>query len=222
MLPIENEQFVAFEWIGQENYLKEILKPGQKRTRGANFTSADAAVMFQRKDGLKQIVLIEWKYSESYYGTPLHIARSGRDRTKIYRHLYERNDCPLNKQLLGSYDALFYEPFYQLMRQQFLANEMERAHELGADIVSLLHISPAHNHAVERITSEALLHIDEAKTVTDVWKKLVRQPDRFSSVHTETLFGKFPVPKYPALADSWAYLTARYPWFRDDPQRTIK
>jgi hypothetical protein len=40
-----------------------------------------------------------------------------------------------------------------IMRQQLLAHEMEKAHELGADIVSLLHFSPAHNKDFMRVTS---------------------------------------------------------------------
>ena len=67
MLPIEDGQYVAFEWIGKQNYLGEKISRNGKRTRGANFTSADAAVMFKLNDGQKQIVLIEWKYTESYY-----------------------------------------------------------------------------------------------------------------------------------------------------------
>jgi Fic family protein len=54
----------------------------------------------------------------------------------IYRPLYQRDDCPLDKGLVPSFEALFYEPFYQFMRQPLLAHEMERAHELGADRVS--------------------------------------------------------------------------------------
>jgi hypothetical protein len=42
--------------------------------------------------------------------------------------------------LIPHFDSLFFEPFYQFMRQQFLAHEMEKAHELGADEVNLLHI----------------------------------------------------------------------------------
>jgi len=38
MIPIENEQYVACEWIGQENYLSEKISPNGKHTRGANFT----------------------------------------------------------------------------------------------------------------------------------------------------------------------------------------
>lgn len=121
MLPLEADSFVTLEWIGERNYLNERLSRNRKRTRGTNFTSADAAVMFKLHDGRRQIVLIEWKYTESYYSTPYHTARSGTDRTAIYRPLYRLDDCPLDKELLGEFDYLFYEPFYQLMRQQFLA-----------------------------------------------------------------------------------------------------
>lgn len=67
MLPMEEGEFpdryVSFEWIGHEDYLKEKKSKDGRRTRGANCTSADAAVMFDREDGLRQIVLIEWKYA---------------------------------------------------------------------------------------------------------------------------------------------------------------
>ena len=87
MLTVECDQYVSFEWIGQENYLIEGANPGGKRTRGANFTSADAIVMFEHIDGRKQTILIEWKYTESYSPTSIAVSRSGTDRTGIYRML---------------------------------------------------------------------------------------------------------------------------------------
>ncbi|GAH89826.1 unnamed protein product, partial [marine sediment metagenome] len=186
MLPIENGQYIAFEWIGLENYLGEKISHSGKRTRGANFTSADAAVMFKRSDGKQQIVLIEWKYTESYGRTNLKVSKKGTDKTKIYKPFYLQNDCPLNKDLLPSFDSLFYEPFYQLMRQQFLAHEMEKANELGADMVNVLHIAPVQNTDFHRITSPELSKLGE--TAIDVWKKLVRIENRFISVSTEQLF----------------------------------
>lgn len=168
MLPVKGEQFVAFEWIGQENYLGERISRSGKRTRGANFTSADAAVLFTRNDGKRQMVLIEWKYTESYSKASLKVARGSTDRTEIYMPLYLQDDCPLNKKLLPSFESLFYEPFYQLMRQQFLAHEIEKAHELGADIVSVLHIAPARNTDFHRITSPELENLGERAIA--VWK----------------------------------------------------
>lgn len=50
MIPIECGLYVTFEWIGQKNYLGEKISRNGKRTRGANFTSADAAVRFEHQD----------------------------------------------------------------------------------------------------------------------------------------------------------------------------
>jgi hypothetical protein len=211
MMPMEGSgQYVSSEWIGERNYLGEKVSRNGKRTRGANFTSADAAAMFECLDGTRQIVLIEWKYTESYSPVDMQIAGSGTDRTAIYRHLYAADDFPLRKELLPDFGSLFYEPFYQLLRQQMLANEMEKAHELGADRVSLLHITPRHNADFPRVTSPKLAHL--GPTVIDVWRRLVKEPNGFASVSTETLFGCFPVQKFPETAAWWQYITARYPW----------
>ncbi|MET4687718.1 PGN_0703 family putative restriction endonuclease [Sinorhizobium fredii] len=71
MLPVEEgpdgQWFVGFEWIGGD-YLNEGGKSGT-RSRGANATSADAVLMFER-GGKRETLLIEWKYTESY-GTPI-------------------------------------------------------------------------------------------------------------------------------------------------------
>jgi hypothetical protein len=212
MLPIENEQYIACEWIGQKNYLGEKTLRNGSRTRGANFTSADAAVMFERTDGKRQIVLIEWKYTESYGGTSLTIAKSGTDRTIIYKPLFKRDDCPINKDLLPDFDSLFYEPFYQFMRQQLLAHEMERAQELGANTVSVLHIAPARNKDFRKVTSPKLETLGE--TATSVWEKLARPRGRFISVSTEELFGKLSVDQLPDMQAWLEYVRMRYAWVR--------
>ena len=170
--------------------------------------------MFERTDGLRQTVLIEWKYTESYHGAPLKIAASGRDRTAIYKKLFDQDDCPIykNKELLPSFDALFFEPFYQFMRQQFLAHKMEQEQELGASIISVLHIAPAHNSDFRRVTSPELRPLGER--AIDVWKRLVRTPDRFISISTEDLFGCFPIQEFPDLEPWWEYITTRYTWVK--------
>ena len=211
LLPMEKQpHLVSHEWIGLENYLGEKVPRHGKRTRGALFTSADAAVMFEHEDGARQIALIEWKYTEAYSASDLKFSKSGTDRRAIYTHLYEPDDFPLDKDLLLSFDALFYEPFYQLLRQQLLANEMEKAQELGAEVVSVLHIAPSHNVDFPRVTSPPLRDLGDS--VITVWKRLVTEPDRFNSISTERLFGQFPIKRFPELAGWWNYVTARYPW----------
>jgi len=213
MLPVENGRYVSFEWIGRENYLGEKAARSGQRSRGANCTSADSIVMFERKDKKRQVVLIEWKYTESYHGNFLKISDGGRDRTEIYRHLFVKDDCPINKDILPSFDALFYEPFYQFMRQQFLANEMEKAHELGADIVSVLHISPAHNADFRRVTSPALERLGES--ATSIWKKLVKNEGGFIGVNAEELFGSLSATQLPEMKSWMEYIHARYQWVRE-------
>ena len=207
VLPVEGGCFLSFEWIGKENYLGEHIGRNNTRTRGAHFTSADSIARFERDDGKIQVTLIEWKYTESYSNNFIRYSKHGTDRGSIYRHLYDLIDCPINKDLLPDYDALFYEPFYQLMRQQLLAREMERAHELEADIVSLLHIAPSKNKDFDRVTSPMLIGLGE--TVTDIWSKLLKPQERFQSIHTEYLFREF----YYEKMESWKeYLQTRYPW----------
>ena len=210
MLPVENGYFVSFEWIGAKNYLGEKISRNGKRTRGANFTSADAIVAFRRRDGSRHVVLIEWKYTESYSSHSLKYAKSGTDRTEIYRHLFEQEDCPIDKNLLPSFDALFYEPFYQLMRQQFLAHEMEKAQELGADIVSVLHIAPAHNKDFRKVTAPELHHL--GTSATGVWQRLVQHSGRFHSIETETLFGGINEVDLPGIKSWRDYIYTRYAW----------
>lgn len=210
MLPVESDQYISFEWIGAQNYLSEKISRNGQRTRGANCTSADAIVRFERKDGKRQVVLIEWKYTESYGGTFLKFSDSGTDRTKIYKHLFEREDCPIRKDILPSFDALFYEPFYQFMRQQLLAHEMEKAHELDADIVTVLHIAPAHNYDFRRVTSPKLETLGES--ATSIWAKLVKPEGRFISVSTELLFGHISAERFPAIKSWVEYIQTRYAW----------
>jgi len=207
MLPVEDGLYVSFEWIGAENYLGERASKNGNRTRGANFTSADAIVMFEDQNKKRQAVLIEWKYTESYGGNYLGIAKSGTDRRKIYQHLFDDVECIVDVNLLPNMDALFYEPFYQFMRQQFLAARMEAARELGADVVSLLHISPDANDDFKRITSPLLSGL--GATPTEIWKRLVKTEGRFVSVHVEDLFRGFATDEM----QGWkAYMQDRYTW----------
>jgi len=168
--------------------------------------------MFERTDGKRQIVLIEWKYTESYGRTALRFASSGTDRTITYRPFFERDDCPIDKGLLPCFESLFYEPFYQFMRQQFLAREMELENELGADTVSVLHIAPARNTDFRKVTSPKLEPLGQ--TATTVWSNLVRSCGRFISISTEQLFGGLSLDQLPEMQAWLQYIDTRYAWVR--------
>jgi hypothetical protein len=200
--------FIGFEWIGQADYLNESNQHG-RRTRGANCTSADAIVGF-RDDGCDQTLLIEWKYTESYgppiapAGNPTRIAR--------YANLAFAPEGPIRSDLGLVLSDFFYEPFYQLVRQQMLAFQMQRAKEDGSDRVRVLHIAPAANVALRKVTSPNLRRFGGDAFV--VFRSLLVHPDDFISRSTETLFGSLLLSSKGG--DDWAtYLARRYVFLAD-------
>lgn len=204
--------FVAFEWIGERNYLGELthgkVAPDQPRQRGAGFTSLDFAIRF--RDGSKRIHVIagEWKYTEMYVeGKSLQVSASGTDRLKrVYGRFLSQPGGQIRLGKAASPEALFYDPFDQLMRQQLLATEMERAREMSADIVSLMHVAPkANKELMNRITSPSLASLGD--DIHSVWGALVEK-DRFQGVYVEELL-KVVTAQMPG--GKWAkYMLLRY------------
>ena len=99
---------VAFEWIGERNYLGELRRgevaPDDGRIRGANFTSLDFCVRFRRSDGRIQLVAGEWKYTEYYAkGVDLRYSRS-RSRTDRLDHIYREHLVKADCQIAGDVD----------------------------------------------------------------------------------------------------------------------
>ncbi|MDP6131531.1 MAG: hypothetical protein QGI56_08620 [Dehalococcoidia bacterium] len=186
LLPSGSAPYMAFEWIGSRDYLGEQKRKGGRRTRGANFTSAGFAFRFIRNDGKVQLVLGEWKYTESYGSSDLGIPV----RKANYQRAFDRADGVFGPQRRDLYDALFFDPFYQLMRLQLLAQEMETGklgREMDADVVSVLHICPAANGEFrEHVTSPQLKAMLPGKGTLDIWKDLVPE-DRFLSISVEDL-----------------------------------
>jgi hypothetical protein len=182
--------YLAFEWIGQRNYLRErksgAIAPDWGRNRGKGFTSADVAIRFRRKDGKIQIVLLEWKYTERYGTRSLRYSGSGTDRLDdIYRPELTHGGCPVRLPAGVDRSALFFDPFDQMMRLQLLAAAMERSREMGADVVSFAHATPAENHELNgNITSAALQAAGMTGSIHEVWRSLV-PGDRFAALHTE-------------------------------------
>jgi hypothetical protein len=196
--------FVGFEWIGRADYLNEAGKSGV-RTRGANATSADAVVRFEN-GGRVETVLLEWKYTESY-GTPIppggNEVRRGR-----YRDLVFAPTGPIRADLNLDIGDFFWEPLYQLLRQQMLACQMQTAREDGAGRVRVLHISPSGNRALHTVTAPRLWCYGE--DAFEVFRKLLVRPDDFVSRSTEAVFGA-ALSEADEEARPWAdYLLDRY------------
>jgi hypothetical protein len=209
-VPVADEPHVEFEWVGDPN--EDYLNEGLNRTRGANATSADAAMAYLRPDGGKTLVLIEWKYTESYSTDYKGAGEQGKTRRRRYEELFNAPESPFDGQKV-SYDETLYEPFYQFMRQQLLAWRMEaKGLEHGADRVRVLHLSPSANTDFEKVTAPALAARHEGRKSTRLWQSLLVDRGRFTPVSVETAFARLLTESRAELAEWREYVANRYPW----------
>jgi hypothetical protein len=183
--PTAPDDHVAFEWIGENDPLGEWKD--SVGSRGANCTSADAAIRYVAADGAEEIALIEWKYTEQYLGKGELSTKttSQATRDQRYRHLYENSDGPILHGIVP-YEDFFVEPVYQLFRLSLLAAQLEAAG--AAARVRVVYCAPARNvglwKSLNRASHRAACGVDA--TLADLWRKLQRRPDRFHVLDTTT------------------------------------
>lgn len=200
--------FVGFEWIGRKDYLSEWPRTGSPK-RGANVTSADAIVRF-RQAGRVETLLIEWKYTESY-GAPPEPKREA-ERLRRYQNIAFAPFGPVRNDAGLKLTDLFWEPFYQLFRQQMLASRMQAIQEDAAERVRVLHIAPAANRRLTRVTSPAMRPLGD--NAFKVYRSLLIETEDFISRSTESLFT--PLIADALTDDAWAkYLRSRYAFLAD-------
>ena len=102
-------------------------------------------------------------------------------------------------------EDLFFNPIYQIMRQQLLASAMEREREMDADIVSVLHIAPRANDRL--LNLELSQKVAPGATVGEVWQAIAK-PGRFKFVATEDLI---PLLVQSGANPAWSeYIGKRY------------
>ena len=190
---VMDDGFVEFEVIGGQNYLGE-----KSHKRGANATSVDAVMVGKKAEGKNVLVLIEWKYTEAYRTENKYIPA----RANIYDRLFAEDDCPIK---VERFESLYYEPFYQLMRQTLLGWKMVQAGQYGCDEYIHLHVIPAANKELkERVTSPEL----QGKSMSEAWKNVLLEPARYQVISPEAFLAPARVCKDTAAIV--AYLESRY------------
>jgi hypothetical protein len=213
VLPIEKEvagahRYVAFEYTGPDDkdYLGEAA--GNVPQRGANATASDAAIGFVGADGVRHLLLIEWKYTEQYQSHRLSEDNKGKRIERYAKRLLAPHG-PVRADLGVALTDFFHEPFYQFVRQQMLAWEIEDKSN-AFDRVRVLHLSPSGNRALHRITAPRLATVGgvEHQDAFDAFRACLVEPDDFIPRTIETAFA--PLAHW-AEANWWAELAARYP-----------
>lgn len=166
---------------------------------------------FVDSHGDKHLVLIEWKYTESYLASEkigqgkFDEGSSGETRRSRYEALFDAADGPVRSKIVSLGD-LGFEPFYQFLRQQLLAQALEPEYSS----VRVAHIAPKANRDFALVTPERLRLEHPGLSATQVWPKLLRRPKLFRSVYTEDLFAHL-LDKPPVGLERWAeYIGERY------------
>jgi hypothetical protein len=190
--------FVEFEVIGRENYLGE-----RSHSRGINATSVDAVMVGKKDSGTNILVMIEWKYTEEYCSTDLYIPA----RANIYDPLLLSMDSPIRVQKPRD---LYYEPFYQLMRQTLLGWLMVKNKEYGCDEFLHIHVIPNENTKLREIVTSPGL---EGESMCAAWRKVLRQPAAYFVLTPENFMR--PIDVCEDSASISGYLSKRY-WNKDE------
>lgn len=126
--PIDNDgSFISFEFVCKN----KTLLDEDYETRGANCTSIDALVYVQTTNGRNILIPIEWKYTETYHG------KEATDKSlKRYPKLIDSNS-----NLKKWYDLYKADPYYELMRQTILIEQIINKNEIsGIEAVDFRHI----------------------------------------------------------------------------------
>jgi len=197
--PDADAGYVAFELVGKENYLGE-----RQHTRGEFATSVDAVMIGKKEDGKNILVLIEWKYTEFYEARESCYIPA---RYKIYNPLLGDTESPIKKIAYKNkpFEPLYYEPFYELMRQTLLGWKMAKAQEYNCDEYIHLYIVPDENaELLLRNTSPGL----KGATIYEAWQNILVNPNLFKIISPEKLLE--PLRNEPNTKSYFEYLTTRY------------
>ena len=175
--------YIGFEVVSKHSYLGEVAE-GKEQTRGANCTSVDAMMTGKLKNGKKIQILIEWKYTELYSKSDKSEGTSGKTRKNRYDALIDDKDSPIKRTV--SIDNLYYEPFYQIMRQTLLAWQMtkNKTNELKADDWLHLDIVPENNLNLRyQVPAPGMIQ----SGIEEAWKSQLRTAEKYNVITPQKL-----------------------------------
>jgi hypothetical protein len=194
---IIDDGYVEFEVNGKENYLNE-----RQHARGEYSTAVDALMVGKKADGKNVLVLIEWKYTEYYdKGKGLLIPER-----EIYIPLLTHFNSPVKQDFAKEkFEPLYYEPFYQLMRQTLLGWQMAEHGEYNSNEYIHLHVVPKENLELrDRNTSPNL----KGEDMVSAWQSVLKEPLRYKLLSPQEFFE--PLKKEKDTQSLLQYLERRY------------
>lgn len=214
---------IDFEYSGppRRNYFNEEGRRGQNRT------SSDIALIWEDKSGNKNMLLLEFKFSEPGFGECSKQGNPNRRRCQSARRVIEApnencwrairkrtywdmilsNDNPFRREALTveRYCPFRYD-FYQLMRNQLLAHCIETDPQADFSRVDFGVIYHADNEALLKMARP----FGEESNPLKAWPMLLRAPSKFHVFTIQELISVID-RKLPEGLISWrGYLKQKY------------
>jgi len=212
MIPVEDKRYIAFEWIGNKNYLSETPKIGEYRQRGAGNTSIDAMMIYETQSKDKVMLLIEVKYSESYGVSYKRFRSDGSDRIDCYQDFFYDLLSPIDRSIAPDLEDFLYEPFYQLLRHTLLASQIKQVESAKLNWVQVVHLTVSNNKELLSVTSPQFRPLGD--TTYEVWRKLLREPEMFTVISVEPFFKSIEQTGHHELEPWTLYMKERYSFLR--------
>jgi hypothetical protein len=200
-----NDGYIEFESWGTKNNNNPLNEKSHDRKRGEKSTSVDAIMVGKKDDGKNILILIEWKFTEDYTKN-----YNGKNKCKYidgyhdYHLLFADPNCPI--QPINNFKDLYYDPFYQLMRQTLFGWKMVEANEMGCDEYVHLHIIPKENLKIQEIISPGFKYNEN--NMSNVWKNLLKEPFKYKVLSPEELLS--PLKNDQNTKDFFDFLKIRY------------
>jgi|ERR1035437_53328 hypothetical protein len=191
--------YISFEFVCNNAKLLGETNTGAKR--GTYCTSVDAFITAKRHKQ-KLLIPIEWKYSENYFDCKNKALESGKGITRQHRynHLIENSKQLKSTQEIVS-SVYYYEPFYELMRQTLLVEQMI----LSGIADDFLHIVVIPSKNKDLLDDNYEFSKNDLKTT---WNNCLSDKSKFRIIdHHEIIQTIENRPTYLKLAD---YLKLRY------------
>jgi hypothetical protein len=139
---IIDDGYIEFEMMDGKNNKNPLKEKSKDRKRGSKSTSIDAVMIGKRDDEKNVLFLLEWKYTEKGYDSECKFVEKD-NYHKNYIDLLGDKNCPINthENIMG----LFFEPYYQLMRQTLFGWKMIEYLEYNCNEFMCIHIIPHGN-----------------------------------------------------------------------------
>lgn len=181
--PLDGDGYITFEFV-----YKNISLLGERHeTRGANCTSIDAFVYVQLMDGRKILIPIEWKYTETY---------NGKEATEKSLSRYPQRILPSSN--LKGWDALYNaDPYYELMRQTLLVEQIIKHQDYAIEADDYFHIMVIPN-----------AHLELKTAIETNYIPTLKDPSKFHIIDPEQLL--LPLQGNENYIGLLNYLSQRY------------